>query len=203
MSVNAVTGPSLQRDLAGALRLSRATAAQPVDASAFTTGSQDASATQGSSSASQPTSTASTPAFSNDLMASLLQLQSDFSQLGLQNDVATSTASSSASNDSTLLDPADANQASTGAAPVHHHHGHHARPAASDSTDAAQTGPSAGTTEAAATSGTASTAATASAGDAGDGLHAFLQQITTAIAAYATGGPVGIAAAALTTPTKA
>ncbi|MBE7199934.1 MAG: cell wall anchor protein [Parafilimonas terrae] len=202
MSVNSVSGTSLQRDLAGALRLTRAAAVQEVDSSTFTPPSQNAGSTQGTGSASQPGTAASTPALSNDLMASLLQLQSDFSQMGLQNGVAVPADGSSGGKESATGDGTDASQGADGTAPVHHHR-HHARPSAADATDAAQASQSGGATDTAATSASASVTATSSAGDLSDGLQSFLQQITKAIAAYASGGPVGAAAAALTSPSKA
>jgi hypothetical protein len=197
MSVNAVSGTSLQRDLASALRLARTGGTQALDASAYTAASQGASAAQGGS-ASQTSTVASAPAMSNDLMASLLQLQSDFSQLGLQNGVTTPADASSTADTTKIGAGSDESQGTDGAAPAHHRR-RHAHLRASDAAEAAQAGQSSGTTDAAATSGTGSATAT----DTGDGLQSFLQQVTKAIAAYATGGPVGIAAAALTTSSKA
>ncbi|QGY01464.1 cell wall anchor protein [Methylobacterium mesophilicum SR1.6/6] len=202
MSVNSVSGTSLQRDLAGALRLTRAAAVQEVDSSTFTPPSQNAGSTQGTGSASQPGTAASTPALSNDLMASLLQLQSDFSQMGLQNGVAVPADGSSGGKVSATGDGTDASQGADGTAPVRHHR-HHARASAADATDATQAGQSGSATDVTATSASASTTATTSVNDLGDGLQSFLQQITKAIAAYASGGPAGIAAAALTSPSKA
>ena len=196
MSVNAVSGTSLQRDLASALRLARTGGTQAIDASAFTAASQATGAAQGSSSASQASTVASAPAMSNDMMTSLLQLQSDFSQLGLQNGITTPADASASADESRIGDGPDAGQGAGGTAPVHHHR-HHAHAKA---TDAAQ---SSSIADATATTGAASTGATASSSDLGDGLQSFLQQVTKAIAAYATGGPVGIAAAALTTASKA
>ncbi|SDO24899.1 hypothetical protein SAMN05216360_117100 [Methylobacterium phyllostachyos] len=200
MSVNAVSGTSLRQDLVSALRQARAASAQSIDASAFATSSQDTGATQGTSSSTQTTGTASTPAMSSDLMASLLQLQSDFSQMGLQTGVTSGTDSDDASNG--MDAPGSASQATTGAAPVHHHHGHHARPPESDASSNAQVGQSATTTDATSASST-TTVGSAAGSDRGDGLQSLFQQVTKAVAAYATGGPLGIAAAALTTSTKA
>jgi hypothetical protein len=163
MSVNAVSGTSLKHDLVSALRQARAAGIQPIDASGYSTASQDTGSTQGTGSGTTaPTSSAATsPALSSDLMASLLQLQSDFSQMGLQTGV---TSGSDAETPTSTSGATDASEAATSSAPVHHHHGHHA---------------SAG-------------------GDTGDGLESLLHHVTKAIAAYAMGGPVGIAAAALT-----
>lgn len=207
MSVNAVSGASLKSDLVNALRQARAANAKQADASAFATASQDTGAAQSTGSASQASGAASgTPALSNDLMASLLQLQSDFSQMGLQNGVTSSADPASASDESSALGTTGASQASNAAAPVHHHHGHHFRPPASDAEDAAQTGQSGSAADATAAPGTPANAqapsTTGSATDLGNDLQSFLQQVTKAISAYAVGGPAGIAAAALTS-TKA
>lgn len=198
MSVNAVSGTSLRQDLVGALRQARAASIQPIDASGFSTASQDAGTTQATGSTPQSTSAAS-PALSGDLMASLLQLQSDFSQMGLQ----TGVTSAADSEDATSSGLKDAGQAATGSAPVHHHHGHHARAPEPDA-ETAQAGSSGSATEAGASASTDAAATGSSAGtDVGDGLQALFQQMTKAIAAYATGGPVGVAAAALTSSSKA
>ncbi|MEL6059975.1 MULTISPECIES: cell wall anchor protein [unclassified Methylobacterium] len=201
MSVNAVSGTSLRQDLVSALRQARAASIQPVDPSGYSAASQDTGTAQGASTGSttQTSSAAASPALSSDLMASLLQLQSDFSQMGLQTGVTAPGDSDDASSTSGLSSPG---QTATGSAPVHHHHGHHAHPAASDAEGDAQNGSSADATD------TSSGASVASAGNAtgtepSDGLQSLFQQMTKAIAAYATGGPVGIAAAALTSPAKA
>ena len=195
MSVNAVSGTSLQRDLASALRLARTGGTQAIDASAFAAASQDTGATQGSSSASQASSVASAPALSNDLMASLLQLQSDFSQLGLQNGVNApgddASEAAGGADRSKAAGGTAARQDGDGPASVHHHR-RHARPNAADAAEAAQAGQTGGATDATATA----------ASGPGDGLQSFLQQVTKAIAAYAAGGPIGVAAA-LTTSSKA
>lgn len=196
MSVNAVSGTSLRQDLVSALRQARAASAQPIDASAFATASQDAGATQGTSSSTQTTGTAATPAMSSDLMGSLLQLQSDFSQMGLQTGV---TSGSDTETSTSTSGATDSSEAATGSAPVHHHHGHHARPPEPDAAD--QAGSSTIATDASADT-TAAAAGSSTGGDTGDGLQSLLQHVTKAIAAYAMGGPVGIAATALTS-TKA
>lgn len=197
MSVNAVSGATLQRDLVSALRQARAASAKPIDTSSLTTASQDTTATQSTGSPSQANSAA--PTLSNDLMSSLLQLQSDFSQLGLQNGVATLPDQASASTGSATVDATDPSQSADSSAPVRRrHHGHHVPPPAANALQGAQPDSAADATA----SSSASTSTTAAASDAGDGLSAFLQQITKAIAAYATGGPVGAAAATLTSSTK-
>lgn len=203
MSVNAVSGTSLRQDLVSALRQARGASAQPIDPSAFSTASQDAGATQGTSSSSQTTGAATTPAMSSDMLASLLQLQSDFSQMGLQAGVTSGADPDDTSNGTAASGTADASQAASGAAPVHHHHhGHHARSPESDATTDAQAAQSTTATDTTSASG-ATTAGSASGTDLGDGLQSLFQQITKAVAAYVTGGPVGVAAAALTTSTKA
>jgi hypothetical protein len=197
MSVNAVSGATLQRDLVSALRQARAASAKPIDTSTLTTASQDTAATQSTGSTSQSNSGA--PTLSNDLMSSLLQLQSDFSQLGLQNGVATLPDQASASTGSATVDATDSSQSADSAAPTRRrHHGHHAPSPAADTPRGAQ----ADSTADATASSSASTSTTATTSDAGEGFNAFLQQITKAIAAYATGGPVGVAAAAVTGSTK-
>ena len=198
MSVNAVSGTSLRQDFVSALRQARAASAQPIDASAFSTSSQDTGAAQGASSSAQSTGTSATPAMSSDLMASLLQLQSDFSQMGLQTGVTSGGDPDDASNGTATS--GSASQATTGATPVHHH-GHHGRPPELDASNDTQVGQSTPATDATSASG-ATTAGSASGSDLGDGLQSLFQQITKAVAAYATGGPLGIASAALTTSTK-
>lgn len=199
MSVNAVSGTSLQKDLVSALRQARAANARPVDDDMSASASQDAGSAQGAGSAAQSGSTASAPAMSNDLMASLLQLQSDFSQLNLQNGVTSPTEPAGASGTAATSSATDASQAAGDATPVRHHRGHH-HPLTSDTENG---------TQASSASDTSSAAGTTSSGDAsstagiGNGLDAFLQQVTKAIAAYASGGPVGVAAAALTSTAKA
>ena len=80
MSVNTVSGSSLQRDLVGALRQARAANAARLDAGTAATAGQGTGAQAATADSAAPsTGTASTPTLSNDLMASLLQLQSDFS----------------------------------------------------------------------------------------------------------------------------
>jgi hypothetical protein len=200
MSVDSVSGGRLQRDLVSALRLARTAGTQQVDAASFAAASQESGATQGAASAGGTGTASSTPALSSDLMASLLQLQSDFSQLGLQNGVA-APGSSEDAGDGSAPTAATAVDSTSGPAPVRHRHGHHARATASDGSDAASAGTTGtGGAEATATSGTASD--TPASSDAGSGLESFLQQVTKAIAAYATGGPAGLAAAALTSPSK-
>lgn len=205
MSVNSVSGSTLKRDLITVLQQARAAATQKVDTtSAFAAASQDTATQSGTDSTAaasdtaKSTGTAATPALSNDLMASLLQLQSDFSQAGLQNGLAATGDTTSATDSSTATTGAESDQAANGAAPVHHHHGHHARSPETDATADTQSGTTG--TDAAAT---ASTTEAASGSDTADGLQAFLQQVTKAITAYATGGPAGVAAAALTTTAKA
>jgi len=194
MSVNAVSGTSLKHDLVSALRQARAAGIQPIDASGYSTASQDTGNTQGTGSGTTaPTSSAATsPALSSDLMASLLQLQSDFSQMGLQTGV---TSGSDAETPTSTSGATDASEAATSSAPVHHHHGHHARPPEPDAAE--QAGSSATAPDASADTSAAAVGSTAG-GDTGDGLESLLHHVTKAIAAYAMGGPVGIAAAALT-----
>ncbi|WP_267426156.1 cell wall anchor protein [Methylobacterium sp. GC_Met_2] len=194
MSVNAVSGTSLRHDLVSALRQARAAGIQPIDASGYSTASQDTGSTQGTgASTTAPTSSAATsPPLSSDLMASLLQLQSDFSQMGLQTGV---TAGSDADNATSTSGATDAGEAATSSAPVHHHHGHHAPPPEPDA--AGQAGTSTDATDASADT-SAATGGSSTGGDTGDGLQSLLQHVTKAIAAYAMGGPVGIAASALT-----
>jgi hypothetical protein len=203
MSVNAVTGTSLQRDLVSALRQARAASAQQVDASALTAASQEPGAaegaTQSTGSTSQASTSASTPTLSNDLMASLLQLQSDFSQMGLQTGVTTPADAAANADDASTTGASASDQTTAGAAPVRHHH--HGRAPAADATDDTQAQQSGDTTDATAAT-TASTSSATASTETGSDLQAFLQQVTKAISAYAAGGPLGIAAA-LTSTAKA
>lgn len=205
MSANAVTGSSLQRDLVSALRQARAANTARIEAGASTTAGQDPTTTQATGSTGQTTGTTSTPTLSNDLMASLLQLQSDFSQTGLQSGV-TTPADATANADEASATGTSSSPTADGAAPVHHRRGHHGHRPASDATQSGTSAPTGAATDGAsstsASTGTTATADAASATGSGDGLQSFLQQVTKAIAAYATGGPVGIAAA-LTSSTQA
>lgn len=205
MSANAVTGSSLQRDLVSALRQARAANTARIEAGASTTAGQDPTTTQATGSTGQTTGTTSTPTLSNDLMASLLQLQSDFSQMGLQSGV-TTPADATANADEASATGTSSSPTADGAAPVHHRRGHHGHRPASDATQSGTSAPTGAATDGAsstsASTGTTATADAASATGSGDGLQSFLQQVTKAIAAYATGGPVGIAAA-LTSSTQA
>lgn len=205
MSANAVTGSSLQRDLVSALRQARAANTARIEAGTSTTASQDPTTTQATGSTGQTTGTTSTPTLSNDLMASLLQLQSDFSQMGLQSGV-TTPADATANADEASATGTSSSPTADGAAPVHHRRGHHGHRPASDATQSGTSAPTGAATDGAsstsASTGTTATADAASATGSGDGLQSFLQQVTKAIAAYATGGPVGIAAA-LTSSTQA
>ncbi|MCJ2095534.1 cell wall anchor protein [Methylobacterium sp. J-072] len=200
MSVGSVTSSSLQRDLISALRQTRAASAQQTDASAFAVAGQGASPSSGATTTSG--STASGPALSSDLMASLLQVQSDYSQITAQGGFAPPGSASSVTEQATADPGAEDGQDSQNPAPVHHHHGHHARPVATDAANATGANPTAGdSTAAAASSGTATGDANPFSGIE-DGLQSLLQQVTKAIAAYATTGPVGLAATALTTTSK-
>lgn len=205
MSANAVTGSSLQRDLVSALRQARAANTARIEAGASTTAGQDPTTTQATGSTGQTTGTTSTPTLSNDLMASLLQLQSDFSQMGLQSGV-TTPADATANADEASATGTSSSPTADGAAPVHHRRGHHGHRPASDATQSGASAPTGAATDGAsstsASTGTTATADAASATGSGDGLQSFLQQVTKAIAAYATGGPVGMAAA-LTSSTQA
>lgn len=205
MSTNAVTGSSLQRDLVSALRQARAANTARIEAGASTTAGQDPTTTQATGSTGQTTGTTSTPTLSNDLMASLLQLQSDFSQMGLQSGV-TTPADATANADEASATGTSSSPTADGAAPVHHRRGHHGHRPASDATQSGTSAPTGAATDGAsstsASTGTTATADATSATGSGDGLQSFLQQVTKAIAAYATGGPVGIAAA-LTSSTQA
>ncbi|WP_345819960.1 cell wall anchor protein [Methylobacterium fujisawaense] len=205
MSANAVTGSSLQRDLVSALRQARAANTARIEAGTSTTAGQDPTTTQATGSTGQTTGTTSTPTLSNDLMASLLQLQSDFSQMGLQSGV-TTPADATANADEASATGTSSSPTADGAAPVHHRRGHHGHRPASDATQSGASAPTGAATDGAsstsASAGTTATADATSATGSGDGLQSFLQQVTKAIAAYATGGPVGIAAA-LTSSTQA
>ncbi|MDH2310947.1 cell wall anchor protein [Methylobacterium brachiatum] len=202
MSVGSVTSSSLQRDLLSALRQTRATSAQQTDGNPFAVASQ-ATVASNAGAATASGSTASGPALSNDLMASLLQVQSDFSQINAQGGLAPPTSSTSVTEGSASDASSADGQDSGNPAPVHHHRGPHARPAGAASPDVTGSNPS----------GTDSTAAAAATGPSGgdanplsgieDGLQALLQQVTKAIAAYTTAGPVGLAASALSTSSKA
>ena len=202
MSVGSVTSSSLQRDLLSALRQTRATSAQQTDGNPFAVASQ-ATVASNAGAATASGSTASGPALSNDLMASLLQVQSDFSQINAQGGLAPPTSSTSVTEGSASDASSADGQDSGNPAPVHHHRGPHARPAGAASPDVTGSNPS-GHDSTAAAAGTAP-----SGGDANplsgieDGLQALLQQVTKAIAAYTTAGPVGLAASALSTSSKA
>jgi hypothetical protein len=203
MSVGSVTSSSLQRDLLSALRQTRATSAQQTDGNPFAVASQATGASNATGAATASGSTASGPALSNDLMASLLQVQSDFSQINAQGGLAPPTSSTSVTDGSASDASSADGQDSGNPAPVHHHRGPRARPAGSASPDVTGSTPS----------GNDSTAAAAATGPSGgnanplsgieDGLQALLQQVTKAIAAYTTAGPVGLAASALSTSSKA
>ena len=205
MSVNAVTGSSLQRDLVSALRQARAANATRLDIGTTAAASQATGTAAEAGSTAQAAGTASTPAMSNDLMASLLQLQSDFSQMGLQNGV-TAPAEATANADDTSTTGTAPDQAAAGAAPVHPHRGHHGHRPVSDETqngEPEQTGSATDASTSASTSASATpTGEAAAATGSGSDLQSFLQQVTKAITAYATGGPLGIAAAP-TSSTKA
>ena len=202
MSVGSVTSSSLQRDLISALRQTRATSAQQTDGNSFAVASQTTGASTAAGAATASGSAASGPALSNDLMASLLQVQSDFSQINAQGGLAPPTSLPSVIDGSASDGSSADSQAAGNPAPVHHPRGHHVRPAGSAASDVTGSSLSAsdGTTAAAATG--------RSGGDANplsgieDGLQALLQQVTKAIAAYTTAGPVGLAASALSTSSK-
>ena len=200
MSVGSVTSSSLQRDLISALRQTRSASAPQTDANAFAAASQGASASTGTTKASG--STASGPALSSDLMASLLQVQSDYSQISAQGGFAPPSSASSITEQSSADPGAEDGQDAQTAAPVHHHRGSHVRPVATDTANATGATPTTGDgTAAASTSGTAAGATNPFSGIE-DGLQSLLQQVTKAIAAYATTGPVGLAATALTATSK-
>ncbi|MEE7447593.1 cell wall anchor protein [Methylobacterium radiotolerans] len=205
MSVNSVSGSSLQRDLVSALRQARAANAARLDVGTAAPATQQAGTQAAADGTASSSGTASTPALSNDLMASLLQLQSDFSQMGLQNGV-TTPAEAAASADDTSTTGTAPDQAAAGATSVHHHRGHHGHRPASEAEQDGAAGQTGTATDASA-SASASTSATATADpatatDSGSDLQSFLQQVTKAVTAYAAGGPLGIAAA-LTSSTKA
>lgn len=217
MSVNTVSGSSLQRDLVSALRQARAANVARLDVGTAATANQETGKQAAADDTAPSTGTASTPTLSNDLMASLLQLQSDFSQMGLQNGVTAPAEAAANADDTSTTGTATGTapgQAAGGASAVHHHRGHHGHRPVSDaeqSEGAAQAGtatdPSAASSAASSASTSTSTSATATAdpatgtGSGGD-LQSFLQQVTKAVTAYAAGGPLGIAAA-LTSTTKA
>ena len=195
MSVGSVTSSSLQRDLISALRQTRGASAQQTDANAFAVASDGASPSAGTAATTSSGSKASSPALSNDLMASLLKVQSDFSQISAQGGFAAPTSAQSITEAST--DGSDDGQTQGNAAPARAHHGHHARMAGPEGSDSVASG----STAVAATSGPA-TGETDASGGIQDGLQALLQQVTKAIAAYTAAGPVGLAASALSTSSK-
>ncbi|SFD29508.1 cell wall anchor protein [Methylobacterium sp. 13MFTsu3.1M2] len=213
MSVNTVSGSSLQRDLVSALRQARAANVARLDVGTAATANQETGKQAAADDTAPSTGTASTPTLSNDLMASLLQLQSDFSQMGLQNGVTAPAEAAANADDTSTTGTATGTapgQAAGGASAVHHHRGHHGHRPVSDaeqSEGAAQAGTAtdASAVSSASTStstSTTATADTATATDSGSDLQSFLQQVTKAVTAYAAGGPLGIAAA-LTSTTKA
>ena len=217
MSVNTVSGSSLQRDLVSALRQARAANVARLDVGTAATANQETGKQAAADDTAPSTGTASTPTLSNDLMASLLQLQSDFSQMGLQNGVTAPAEAAANADDTSTTGTATGTapgQAAGGASAVHHHrgpHGHRPVSAAEQSEGAAQAGTatdaSAASSAASSASTSTSTSATATADPAtatgsGSDLQSFLQQVTKAVTAYAAGGPLGIAAA-LTSTTKA
>nr|WP_042671667.1 hypothetical protein [Methylobacterium sp. B34] len=216
MSVNTVSGSSLQRDLVSALRQARAANVARLDVGTAATANQETGKQAAADDTAPSTGTASTPTLSNDLMASLLQLQSDFSQMGLQNGVTAPAEAAANADDTSTTGTATGTapgQAAGGASAVHHHRGHHGHRPVSDaeqSEGAAQAGtatdPSAASSTVSSASTSTSTSATATADPAtatgsGSDLQSFLQQVTKAVTAYAAGGPLGIAAA-LTSTTK-
>ena len=213
MSVNTVSGSSLQRDLVSALRQARAANAARLDVGTAATAGQETGKQAATDDTAPSTGTASTPSLSNDLMASLLQLQSDFSQMGLQNGVTAPAEAAANADDSSTTGTATGTapgQAAGGAPAVHHHRGHHGHRPVSDaeqSEGAAQAGTATDASAASSEASSASTSTTATADPAtatgsGSDLQSFLQQVTKAVTAYAAGGPLGIAAA-LTSTTKA
>lgn len=221
MSVNTVSGSSLQRDLVSALRQARAANVARLDVGTAATASQETGKQAAADDTAPSTGTASTPTLSNDLMASLLQLQSDFSQMGLQTGVTAPAEAAANADDTSTTGTATGTapgQAAGGASAVHHHRGHHGHRPVSDaeqSEGAAQAGTatdaSAASSAVSSASTSTSTSATATADPAtatgsgsgsGSDLQSFLQQVTKAVTAYAAGGPLGIAAA-LTSTTKA
>ncbi|SEH28927.1 hypothetical protein SAMN02799636_00676 [Methylobacterium sp. 275MFSha3.1] len=216
MSVNTVSGSSLQRDLVSALRQARAANVARLDVGTAATANQETGKQAAADDTAPSTGTASTPTLSNDLMASLLQLQSDFSQMGLQNGVTAPAEAAANADDTSTTGTATGTapgQAAGGASAVHHHRGHHGHRPVSDaeqSEGAAQAGtatdPSAASSAVSPASTSTSTSATATADPAtatgsGSDLQSFLLQVTKAVTAYAAGGPLGIAAA-LTSTTK-
>lgn len=213
MSVNTVSGSSLQRDLVSALRQARAANVARLDVGTAATANQETGKQAAADDTAPSTGTASTPTLSNDLMASLLQLQSDFSQMGLQNGVTAPAEAAANADDTSTTGTATGTapgQAAGGASAVHHHRGHHGHRPVSDaeqSEGAAQAGTATDASAASSASTSTSTSATTTAdpatgtGSGGD-LQSFLQQVTKAVTAYAAGGPLGIAAA-LTSTTKA
>ena len=213
MSVNTVSGSSLQRDLVSALRQARAANVARLDVGTAATANQETGKQAAADDTAPSTGTASTPTLSNDLMASLLQLQSDFSQMGLQNGVTAPAEAAANADDSSTTGTATGTapgQAAGGAPAVHHHRGHHGHRPVSDaeqSEGAAQAGTATDASAASSEASSASTSTTATADPAtatgsGSDLQSFLQQVTKAVTAYAAGGPLGIAAA-LTSTTKA
>ena len=213
MSVNTVSGSSLQRDLVSALRQARAANVARLDVGTAATANQETGKQAAADDTAPSTGTASTPTLSNDLMASLLQLQSDFSQMGLQNGVTAPAEAAANADDTSTTGTATGTapgQAAGGASAVHHHRGHHGHRPVSDaeqSEGAAQAGTATDASAASSAASSASTSATATADPAtatgsGSDLQSFLQQVTKAVTAYAAGGPLGIAAA-LTSTTKA
>lgn len=212
MSVNTVSGSSLQRDLVSALRQARAANVARLDVGTAATANQETGKQAAADDTAPSTGTASTPTLSNDLMASLLQLQSDFSQMGLQNGVTAPAEAAANADDTSTTGTATGTapgQAAGGASAVHHHRGHHGHRPVSDaeqSEGAAQAGTATDASAASSAASSASTSATATADPAtatgsGSDLQSFLQQVTKAVTAYAAGGPLGIAAA-LTSTTK-
>lgn len=215
MSVNTVSGSSLQRDLVSALRQARAANVARLDVGTAATANQETGKQAAADDTAPSTGTASTPTLSNDLMASLLQLQSDFSQMGLQNGVTAPAEAAANADDTSTTGTATGTapgQAAGGTSAVHHHRGHHGHRPVSDaeqSEGAAQAGTATDASAASSAASSASTSATATADPAtatgsgsGSDLQSFLQQVTKAVTAYAAGGPLGIAAA-LTSTTKA
>jgi hypothetical protein len=195
MSVGSVTSSSLQRDLISALRQTRGASAQQTDASAFAVPSDGASPSAGTAATTASGSTASSPGLSNDLMASLLKVQSDFSQISAQGGFAAPASAQSITEASS--DGSDGGQSQGDAAPAHRQHGHHTRAAGPDGS-----GSAASSSAAVAANSGAATGETDASGGIQDGLQALLQQVTKAIAAYTAAGPVGLAASALSTTSK-
>ncbi|TXN59171.1 hypothetical protein FV228_24720, partial [Methylobacterium sp. WL18] len=138
MSVGSVTSSSLQRDLISALRQTRGASAQQTDANAFAVASDGASPSAGAAATTSSGSKASSPALSSDLMASLLKVQSDFSQISAQGGFAAPTSAQSITEAST--DGSDDGQTQGNAAPARAHHGHHARMAGGKGSDSVAPG---------------------------------------------------------------